>query len=139
MYRGNLLTSLFKVMLDLVILAHYISVRNVNSILLMELSVTQLVVELVGRGVKRVSALVLLVAVVIIKNGGLADRHADDGAPMLVSVSRAPVAVTTLRSEQNRGNVVDLMGGFRARTLLGDPAALAPSVAGIQDEGEEEN
>lgn len=82
---------------------------------------------------------VVLVAVVIIKNGGLADGHTNDGASMLVCASRAPVAVTALGSEQNRGNVVDLVGGLRARALLGDAATLAPSVAGIQDEGEEEN
>lgn len=82
---------------------------------------------------------VLLITVVIIKNGGLADGHTNNRASMLVCASRSPVAVTTLGSKQNRGNVVDLMGGLSAGTLLGDTATLAPSVAGIQDEGEEEN
>lgn len=58
---------------------------------------------------------------------------------MLVSASRAPVAVTALGSQQNRRNIVDLMGSLGAGALLGDAAALAPSVAGIEDEGEEEN
>lgn len=85
------------------------------------------------------STRVLLITVVVIKNRGLADRHTNNRASMLVCASRAPVAVTTLGSEQNRGNVVDLMGGLGAGALLGDTAALAPSVAGIQDKGEEEN
>lgn len=85
------------------------------------------------------STWVLLITVVIIENGGLADGHTDDRAPMLVCASRAPVAVTALGSQQNRRDIVDLMCGLGAGTLLGDTAPLAPSVAGIQDEGEEEN
>lgn len=85
------------------------------------------------------STWILLVTVVIIKNRGFADGHTNDRASMLVRASRAPVAVTALGSEQNRGNVVDLMGGFCACALLWDTATLAPSVAGIQDEGKEEN
>lgn len=85
------------------------------------------------------SSWVLLIAVVIVKNGGLADGHTNDGASMLVCAPRAPVAVTALGSEQNGGNVVDLVGGLGAGTLLGDTATLAPSVARIQDKGEEEN
>lgn len=58
---------------------------------------------------------------------------------MLMSASRAPVAVTALGSKQNRGNVMDLVGGLGAGTLLGDTATLAPSMACIQNKGEEEN
>lgn len=85
------------------------------------------------------STRVLLIAVVIIENRGLADGHADDGASMLVCVSRAPVGVTARWSQQNGGNVVYLVGGLRARTLLRDTATLAPSMAGIQDESKEED
>lgn len=126
-------------MLNLVILAHHVRVSNVDPVVLLDLPVVQLVVELVGRGVVRVSAGVLLVAVVVIEDGGLADGHADDRAPVLVCVPGTPVAVPALGPEQNGGDVVDLMGGLGARALLGDAATLAPPVARIQDEGEEED
>lgn len=126
-------------MLNLVLLAHHVRMSGVNSTVLLDLPIAELGVELVGRGVQRVSTWVVFVAVVIIKYGGLADGHTDDRAPVLVCVSRAPVAVTALGSKQDRGNVVDLVGGLRACALLGDTATLAPSVAGVQDEGEEEN
>lgn len=58
---------------------------------------------------------------------------------MLVCASRTPVTVTALRSEQNGGNVVDLMCGLGTCTLLGDTATLAPSMAGIQHKGEKED
>jgi len=112
---------------------------NVDAIVLLGLPIAQLGVELVGRGVERVSTCVLLVAVVIVENGGFPNGHADDRVPMLVCAPGAPVAVAALWPEQNRRNVVDLVGGLGAGTLLGDASALAPSVAGVQDEGEEEN
>lgn len=45
------LTSFFKVMLNLIILAHQVRVSDVNSIVLLDLPVAELVVKLVGRGV----------------------------------------------------------------------------------------
>lgn len=131
MYSDSQPTSFFKIMLDLVVLAHHVSLPNVNSVVILGLTIIQLRVELVGRRVKGVSTWVLLVTVVIIKNGGLTYGHSNDRASMLVCVSRAPVAVTALGSKQNRRNVVDLMGGLGTGTLLGDTTALAPSVACI--------
>lgn len=58
---------------------------------------------------------------------------------MLVGSSGTPVAVATLRSQENGGDVMDLVGGLGAGTFLGYTATLAPSVTRIQDEGEEEN
>lgn len=142
MYLHSQPTSFVKVVLELIILAHHVRVSsdaNVYSIVLMHLPIVQLVMELVRRGVERVSALVVLIAVVVIKNGGLADGHADDRAAVLVSASRDPVAVAALRPEQDRGDVVDLVSGLRAGTLLGNAAPLAPPVAGVQHEGEQEN
>lgn len=123
-------------MLNLIFL---VCMCQVDSIVLMDLPIIQLGVELSGCGVKRVYTGVLLVTVIIIENGSLADGHANDGASVLVRTSRAPVTVTALGSEQNRGDVVDFVGGLCACTLLGDTPALAPSVTGIQDESEEEN
>lgn len=85
------------------------------------------------------STWVFIITVIIIKNGGLTDGHTDDRAAMLVSASRAPVAVTALRSEKNRRDVMDLVGGLSASALLGYTTTLAPSVTGIQDKGKEEN
>ena len=129
-------------MLKLVLLAHHVRVSpdaNVYSVVLLQLPVVQLVVELVGRGVERVSPLVVLVAVVVVQDGGLADGHADDGAAVLVGATRAPVAVAALRPQQDGGDVVDLVSGLGAGALLGDAAPLAPPVAGVQHQGEEEN
>lgn len=127
-------TSFVKIMLNVIFLAHHVCVSSnadVYSVVLLHLSIIHLVVELVGRGVKRVPALVLLVAVVIVENGGLADGHADDGAAVLVGAPRGPVAVAALRSEQDGGDVVDLVGGLGAGAFLGDAATLAPPVAGV--------
>ena len=129
-------------MLKLVVLAHHVCVSpdaDVHSVVLLQLPVAQLVVELVGRGVQRVSPLVVLVAVVVVQDGGLADGHADDGAAVLVGAPRAPVAVAALGPEQDGGDVVDLVSGLGAGALLGDAAPLAPPVAGVQHQGEEEN
>lgn len=55
MYLDKQPTSFFEIMLDLVFLAHYVCVSPdayVNSIVLLDLPITQLGVELVGRGVK---------------------------------------------------------------------------------------
>lgn len=125
-------------MLQLVVLAH-VRVCGVNPVVLVELPVVQLVVQLVGGGVERVPAVLLLVAVVIVQNGGLADGHPDDGGAVLVRAAGAAVAVAALRPQQDGGDVVDLVGGLRAGALLGDAAALTPSVAGVQDEGEEKD
>lgn len=136
------LTSFFKVVFDIVILAHDVcmsSNANINSIFIENLPIVELVVELVGCGVKRVSNSILVIAIVIIKNGSLANRHSDDRAAMLVSAPGAPVTVTALRTQQDGGDVVDLMGGFCAGTFLWNPATLTPSMTGIQDQGEEEN
>lgn len=136
--KAEKLTSFFKIVLQLVVLAH-VHMPNVNPVVLVELPVIQLVVELVGGGVERVPAVVVLVAVVVVQNGGLADGHPDDGAAVLVRAPRAAVAVAGLRTQQDGGYVVDLVGGLCAGALLGDAAALAPSVAGVQHEGEEED
>lgn len=125
-------------MLQFVVLAH-VRVSDVNPIVLVEVPVVQLVVQLVGGGVERVPAVVILVAVVVVQDGGLADGHPDDGASVLVPAPGAAVAVATLRPQQDRWDVVDLMGSFCAGTLLGDASALAPSVAGVEDKGEEED
>lgn len=81
----------------------------------------------------------LVITVVIVKNWSLTNRHSNDRAAMLVCASRTPITVTALRSEQNGGNVVDLMCGLGTCTLLGDTATLAPSMAGIQHKGEKED
>lgn len=127
-------------MLDLIVLAEHVAVRHVDPVVLVRFPVGQLDVKLVGSGVERVSAWLVLVAVVVVQDGRLSDGHADDGAAVLVvATARATVAVTALRPQQHRGNVVDLVRGLGAGTLLRDAAALAPSVAGIEDEGEEED
>lgn len=136
--KGEELTSFFKTVLQLAVLAH-VRMPNINPVVLVGLPVVQLIVELVGGGVERVPTVVLLVAVVIVQNGGLTDGHPDDGAAVLVRVAGAAVAVAALRPQQDGRDVVDLVGGLRAGALLGDAAALAPTVAGVQDEGEEKD
>jgi len=129
-------------MLYIIVLADHVSMSsnaNVDSIVIQDLPVAELVVELVGCGVTRVPASIFLVTVVIIENWGLSNWHSDDRAAMLMSASGAPVAVTALLTEQNGRNVVDLMGGLSTGTLLRDPATFAPSMTGIQDKREEEN
>lgn len=134
------LTSLVKVMLDLVVLAQHVAVPHVEPVVLVRFPVGQLDVKLVGRGVERVSARLVLVAVVVVQDGRLADGHADDGAAVLVvAAAGAAVAVAALRPQQHGGDVVDLVRGLGAGALLRDAAALAPSVAGVEDEGEEED
>lgn len=136
--KGEELTSFLKTVLQLVVLAH-VRMCNIKPVVLVELPIVQLVVQLVGGGVERVAAVLVLLAVVIVQNGGLADGHPDDGAAVLVRAAGAAVAVAALRPQQDGGDVVDLVGGLRAGALLGDAAALAPSVAGVQDEGEEKD
>lgn len=85
------------------------------------------------------STRVVVIAVVVIENGRLADGHPDDGAAVLVGAAGAPVAVAALRSQQDRRDVVNLVGGLGAGALLRDTAPLAPPVAGVQDKGEEED
>lgn len=129
-------------MCNLVLIAHHVSVSShahVYSIVFLALPIIQLVVQLIRRGVMRVSTLVILIAVVIIQDGRLSNGHADDGASMLVCPSGASVAVAALGPQQHRGNVVDLMSGLSAGALLRDSAPLAPPVARVQDEGEEED
>lgn len=126
-------------MLNIILFAHGVRVpSDVKSIIIQDFPVAELV-ELVGRGVQRVPASVLVVTVVIIEDGRFPNGHSDDGAAVLVISSGAPVAVATLRTEQDGGNVVDLVGGLGAGALLGDATTLAPSVAGVQDKGEEED
>lgn len=132
------LTFFIKTMLQLIVHAH-VRASAIHPVLLVELPVIQFVVELAGGGVERMPTVVVLVAVVIIQDGGLADGHPNDGAAMLVRAAGATVAVTALRPQQDGGDVVDLVGGLRAGALLGNTATLAPSVAGVQDEGEEED
>lgn len=127
-------------MLNLVFLAHDVRVpAGADAVVLLGLPIAQLAVELVGCGVHGVSARFVLITVVIVEDGGFPDGHADDRVPVLVRASGAPVAVAALRPEQDGGNVVDFVGGLGAGTLLGDASALAPPVAGVQDEREEEN
>lgn len=136
--KGEELTSFLETVLQLVVLAH-LRMPDINPVVLVELPIVQLVVQLVGGGVERVPAVLILVAVVIVQNGGLADGHPDDGAAVLVRAAGAAVAVAALRPQQDGGDVVDLVGGLRAGALLGDAAALTPSVAGVQDKGEEKD
>lgn len=136
----NQLTSFIKVMLKLLLLVHDVCVSSdVHSVVLLNPAIVQLVVELVRCRVMRVSTWVFVIAVIIIEYGGLANRHADHRAAVLVGASRAPVAVAALRTEQNRGDVVDLVGGLGAGALLRDTPTLAPSVTGVQDKREEED
>lgn len=89
-------------MFKLIFLAHNVCVSsdaNADSILLLDLAIAQLVVELVGCGVKGVSTLLFFITVIIIKNGSLTNGHTYDRAAMLVSAPRAPVAVTALGSK----------------------------------------
>lgn len=142
MHSSNRLTSFVKVMLKPVLLAHHVCVpsdANVDSIVLMHLPIVQLVVQLVGCGVERMAALLVLIAVVVVEDGGLTDGHADDGAAVLVGVAGAPVTVATLWPQQHRRDIVDLVGGLGAGALLGYAPTLAPSVAGVQHKGEEED
>lgn len=132
-HRGNKaeeLTSFVKTVLQLIVRAH-VCASAIHSVVLMQVPVIQLIVKLVGGGVERVPPVVVLITVVVVQDGGLADRHPDDGAAVLVSAAGAAVAVTTLRPQQDRGDVVDFVGGLRAGALLGDTAAFAPSVAGV--------
>lgn len=130
--KAEVLTSFIEAALQLIVRTH-VRASAIQPVVLAELPVVQLVVELVGGGVERVPAMVVFVAVVVIQDGGLANGHPDDRAAVLVRAARAAVAVAALRPQQHRGDVVDLVGGLCAGALLGDPAALAPSVAGVQD------
>lgn len=136
--KAEELTSFIKTVLQFVIRAH-VRASAVHPVVLVELPVIQLVVELVRGGVERVPAVVVLVAVVVVQDGGLADGHPDDGGAVLVRAAGAAVAIAALRPQQDGGDVVDLVGGLCAGALLRDTATLAPSVAGVQDEGEEED
>lgn len=135
--KAEELTSFIETVLQFVIRAH-VSASAIQPVVLVELPVVQLVVELVGGGVERVPAVVVLVAVIVVQDGGLADGHPDDGGAVLVRAAGAAVAVAALRPQQDGGDVVDLVGGLRAGALLRNTATLAPSVAGVQDQGEEE-
>lgn len=104
-----------------------------NAVVLLDQPVAHFVVQLIGGGVQRAYPRVVLVAIVIVEDGRLSDGHADDGAAVLVRAARASVAVAALGAQQYRRDVVNLVGGLRAGALLGDPATLAPSVAGVQD------
>lgn len=127
-------------MLDFIVLAQHVAVPHVDPIVLVRFPVGKLGVKLVWSGVERVSTRLVLITVVVVQDGRLSDGHADDGAAVLVvAASRAAVAVAALRPQQHRGDVVDLVRGLGAGALLRDAAALAPSVAGIEDEGEEKD
>lgn len=127
-------TSFVETVLQFFFLAQDVSVpTDSDSIVLLDLPVAQFVVELVGGGVQRACHWVLLVTVVVIENGGLADGHADDRAAVLVSVSGPPVAVAALGPQQDGGDVVDLVRGLSAGAFLRDAATFAPSMAGVQD------
>lgn len=137
-HKAEALTSFIETVFQLVVRAH-VRASAIQPVVLVELPVVQLVVELAGGGVERVPAVIVLVAVVVVQDGGLADGHPDDGAAMLVRTAGAAVAIAALRPQQDGGDVVDLVGGLRAGALLGDTATLAPPVAGVQDEREEED
>lgn len=136
--KAEELTSFIETVLQFVIRAH-VRASAIQPVVLVELPVVQLVVELVGGGVERVPAVVVLIAVIVVQDGGLADGHPDDGGAVLVRAAGAAVAVAALRPQQDGGDVVDLVGGLRAGALLRNTATLAPSVAGVQDQGEEED
>ena len=99
--------------------------------------IAQLVVDLVGCGGVCVSHLIVLITVIVIKDGGLPDGHANNRT--VLELPGAPEAVPTLGPQQHRGDVVDLMGGLCAGAFLGDTSALAPAVTCVQHQGEEED
>lgn len=136
--KAEELTSFIKTVLQFVIRAH-VSASAIHPVVLVELPVIQLVVELVRGGVERVPAVVVLVEVIVVQDGSLADGHPNDRGAMLVRAAGAAVAIAALRPQQDGGDVVDLVGGLRAGALLRNTATLAPSVASVQDEGEEED
>ena len=153
--RTKLTSLVRKVHVEAVLLAHGVRVYSVKvqllpvglAVVLLQprLAIAQvqvLVVQLVGGGVVREPHQVVLVAVVVVQDGGLADGHADDRVAVLVlAPGRGPpaVAVPALGPQQHRGDVVDLVRGLGAGTLLRHAAPLAPAVAGVEHQGEEKD
>lgn len=88
--------------------------------------------------VQELAGLLVVFAVAVVQDGRLTDSHADDRAVLVGA--RCPEPVPRLGwSEQNRRDVVDLVGGFSAGTFLGRPTATAPTLPSVQDQGEEED
>lgn len=85
---------------------------------------------LAGDMVGPTGRVLLFFIVIVIQDGGLADGHADDGVVGLQPGGAE--ALAGLGAQQHRGDVVDLVRGFRAGALLGDAAALLPAPLGVQ-------
>lgn len=89
-----------------------------------------------GAGFCPLRRLLLLLVLVVIQDGGLADGHADDRVVGLQA--RVAEALSGLGAQQHRGDVVDLVGGLGAGTLLRDAAALVPAPLGVQSHCEDQ-
>lgn len=88
--------------------------------------------------IQQLAGLLIIIAVTVIQDGRLTDGHANDRA-VLVGAS-CPEPVPGLGwSEQNRGNVVDLVGGLSAGALLGRSASTAPALTSVHDQNEKED
>lgn len=72
----------------------------------------------------------LLFIVIVIQYGGFPDRHTNDWVVCLKSGGAE--ALPGLRTQQHWWDVVNLMSGFCACTLLWDAPALLPTTLGIQ-------
>ena len=124
-----------------ILLAHHIHMAPNDAIVVVHLPITQVVVDLVGRGVERghLDIWIILIAVIVVEDGCLTNGHANDGATLLVGVSGATVTVSALWPEQDRGDVVDLMCSLSARTLLWNTATFAPPMTSVKNQSEEQN
>lgn len=89
-----------------------------------------------GAGLCPSRGLLLLLVLVVVQDGGLADGHPDDRVVGLEA--RVAETLTGLGAQQHRGDVVDLVGGLRAGALLRDAAALVPAPLGIQSHHEDQ-
>lgn len=88
--------------------------------------------------IQELDRLLVIFTVAVIQDGRLPDGHPDNRA-MLVG-TRCPEPVPGLRwSEQNRWNVVDLVGGLSAGAFLRRPATTAPALTSVEDQSEEED
>lgn len=101
-------------------------------------SLTAHVIVQMNLPVQQLSRLLVLLAVAVVQDGRLADGHADDRG--VLEGSGATETVTTLRgSQQNGGDVVDLMSGLGAGALLRSAATPTPALTGVQDQREEKD
>lgn len=86
--------------------------------------------------IQQMSRLLVLFTIAVVKDGRLADGHANDRA--VLERSGPAEAVPGLRRAQENGrDVVNLMRGLSAGTLLRGPAAPAPALTGVEYQREE--